>query len=225
MSDQGDRRGGARCGRHGRRPGAPPPGVLRCLAWQRDCVADVARVMNAVAGWLFIVCAFFVTADVLGRKLFGVTSQGTTEITGYMLAFGIAWGLAHALATRTHIRVDMLVAKMPLALRGPMHALALAFLVVLAFFMTWRGWAVVLESWEFGARDTSALSIPLIVPQACWAIGITVFFVLTVAMLAEVVVLLVLGRGDRVDEMLGSRTLEEETAEALEAAHMAEGGP
>lgn len=196
--------------------------VVRYLVWQRAWIERAARVMNAIAGWLFIVCACFVTFDVLSRKLVGVTSQGTTEITGYILAFGISWGLAHALATRSHIRVDMLVARMPLGLRGPMHALALAFLVVLAFFMTWRGWAVVAESWEFGARDTSALSIPLIVPQALWAFGITVFFVLAAAMLVEVLLLLALGRRAAVDRLLGSRTLEEETAEALEAAHMAE---
>jgi hypothetical protein len=43
-------------------------------------------------------------------------------------------------------------------------------------------------------------------------------------MLLEVLVLLARGRADRVDGMLGSRTLQEETAEALEAAHMAEPG-
>lgn len=178
--------------------------------------------MNYAAGWLYILCALFVTLDVVGRKLVGVTSQGTTEITGYMLAFGISWSLAHALATRSHIRVDMLVARMPLGLRAPMHGLALAFLAVMAFFFVWRAWAVVGESWEFGAKDTSALSIPLIVPQGLWAFGITVFFLLTVVMLLEVVTLLALRRASVVDRMLGARTLDEETAEALEAAHMGE---
>jgi len=111
---------------------------------------------------------------------------------------------------------------MPLGLRAPMHGLALAFLAVMAFFFVWRAWAVVLESWEFGAKDTSALSIPLIVPQGLWAFGITVFFLLTVVMLLEVMLLVVLGRAAVVDRMLGARTLDEETAEALEAAHMGE---
>lgn len=182
----------------------------------------VAAVMNAVAGWLFVVCALFVTFDVLGRKFFGVTSQGTTEITGYMLAFGIAWSLAHGLGTRSHIRVDMLVNRMPLAVRAAMHVLALAFLAVMSFFFVWRGWAVVLESWEFNAKDTSALSVPLIVPQGLWAVGLTMFFVLTVVTLAEAVVLLALRRLRSIDHLLGSRTLAEETKEALEAAGMIE---
>jgi TRAP-type C4-dicarboxylate transport system permease small subunit len=181
--------------------------------------------MNAVAGWVFILCAFFVTVDVIGRKVLGMTTRATTEITGYMLAFGIAWGLSHALATRSHIRVDMLVMKMPLRVRAPMHALALGCLVVLAFFFAWRGWAMVLESWEFRAVDTSALSIPLIAPQGFWALGLTVFFVLAVVLFVEVLALLVRGRFDQVDRMLGSRTLMEEATEALEAAHMGEQDP
>ncbi len=202
------------------RPGSAA-GVLAGLGRQRSRIERIGYVMNCAAGWLFIVCAFFVTFDVLGRKFFGVSSQGTTEVTGYMLACGITWGLTHALTTRSHIRVDMLVQKMPLGLRVYMHALALAFLAVMVFFFVWRGWAMVLESWEFGARDTSALSIPLIVPQGLWAIGITAFFALTLVMLVEVLVLLAVGGREQVDRMLGSRTLEEETAEALEAAGMA----
>jgi TRAP-type C4-dicarboxylate transport system permease small subunit len=194
--------------------------MLATLARLRRVVERTAGVMNYAAGWLFIVCAFFVTFDVIGRKLVGVTSQGTTEITGYMLACGITWGLAHALATRSHIRVDMLVSKLPLGLRAPMHVLALSFLTVMIFFVVWRAWAVVFESWEFGARDTSALSIPLIGPQGLWALGITVFFALIVVMLAEVLILLARRRVETIDRMLGARSLEEETAEARAAAQL-----
>src|SRR6266849_6578616 len=177
--------------------------LLARLDRLRDANERVGHVMNDVAGWLFVVCSLFVSFDVLARKFFNVSSRATVELTGYMLAFGIAWGLCDALTTRAHIRV---------------HGLALAFLALLAFFFVWRGWAVVHDSWEFGAHDSSALTIPLVVPQALWAFGITAFFALTVIMLAEVVILLTLGRRADVDRMLGPRTLAEEAEEALEAA-------
>src|SRR6266700_3293758 len=192
--------------------------LLAGLDRLRQANERLGRFMNAAAGWLFVVCSLFVSFDVLARKFFNVSSRATVELTGYMLAFGIAWGLCDALTTRAHIRVDVLVTKMPLRLRAFMHALALAFLALLAFFFVWRGWAVVHDSWEFGAHDSSALTIPLVVPQALWAFGITVFFALTVIMLAEVVILLTLGRRAEVDRMLGPRTLVEEAEEALEAA-------
>ena len=185
----------------------------------------VARLMNAAAGWLFIVCALFVTFDVLGRKFFSISSKATVELTGYMLAFGVAWGLTEALTSRAHIRVDVLVTRMPLAIRAWMHALALTFLGILGFFLTWRGWAMVHDSWDLDSHDASALAIPLIYPQGAWALGITVFFALIVVMWLEVVVLLARRRGDVVDHLLGARTLQEEAAEAVEAAHMADVEP
>ena len=192
--------------------------LLAALERVRGANERVGRIMNDVAGWMFVACSLFVSFDVLARKFFNVSSRATVELTGYMLAFGIAWGLCDALTTRAHIRVDVLVTRMPLAIRVWMHGLALAFLALLAFFFVWRAWAVVHDSWEFGAHDSSALTIPLVVPQGLWAFGLTVFFALTVIMLAEVVILLMLGRRAAVDRMLGPRTLAEEADEALEAA-------
>ena len=195
--------------------------MLAVLDRLRAWIERLGYVMGCAGGWLFVVCAFFITLDVLGRKFFGVSSKATVELTGYMLAFGIAWGLTDALTTRCHVRVDVLVTGMPQGLRAYMHALALAFLVVLNFFFVWRGWAVVEESWMFGAHDSSAITTPLIIPQGLWAAGMTVFLFLSVTMLLEVIVLLVLGERERVDRLLGPRTLAEETAEALEAAAIA----
>ena len=133
---------------------------------------------------------------------------------------GIAWGLTDALSTRSHIRVDVLVTRLPPAIRAYMHALALVFLAFLNFFFSWRSWAMVNDAWLFGSRDSSALRTPLIIPQALWAVGITIFFLLTVVMLVEVILLLALGQRGHVDRLLGPRTLDEETTEALEAAGM-----
>jgi len=192
--------------------------LLAVLGRLRAANEYVGRLMNDAAGWLFVVCALFVSFDVLARKFLNVSSRATVELTGYMLAFGLAWGLCDALTTRAHIRVDVLVTRMPLRVRVWMHGLALTFLAVLAFFFMWRAWAVVHDSWEFNTHDSSALTIPLVVPQALWALGITAFFVLTLLMLAEAVILLTLGRRAEVDRMLGARTLTEEAEEALEAA-------
>ena len=82
--------------------------------------------MGYVAGWGFILCAAFITFDVIARRFFGFSSQATTELTGYALAFGISWALAHALTTRAHIRIDVLINHLPDRLRFPMHLLSLA---------------------------------------------------------------------------------------------------
>lgn len=195
--------------------------MLGALDSLRRGIDRLGHLMSCVAGWLFVVAALFITFDVVSRKFFGFSSQATVELTGYMLAFGIAWGLTETLTTRSHIRVDVLLTRLPVGARAYMHALALAFLAFLGFFLVWRCWGVVGDSWLFGARDSSALATPLIVPQGLWALGITIFFVLTVVMLLEVLLLLALRRRHDIDRLLGPRTVAEETAEALEAAGMA----
>ncbi|MFC7539518.1 TRAP transporter small permease subunit [Siccirubricoccus deserti] len=171
----------------------------------------------------YIACALFITADVVGRQ-FGYSSASTIEITGYMLATGIAWGLAHALARRAHIRVDVWVNRLPLKLRAVLHLLALLLLGGFAAFCAWSALALVDESLLFDAHDNSALRVPLVVPQGIWTFGILAFCVMILMLALECALSLLLGRPEELDRLLGARTLEDETAEALEAVEMARGG-
>lgn len=179
--------------------------------------------MAWLAGWNYIACALFITGDVLGRNLFGVSSAATVEITGYMLACGIAWGLAHTLACRAHIRVDVLVTRLPVRLRAPLHIFSLLLLAGFALFIAWAAWALVDESALFDAHDNSALRVPLIIPQGIWAVGISAFALMCAVLLLESTLALLTGEGERLDGLLGSRTLHDETEEALEAVAMARG--
>ncbi len=66
--------------------------ALRAAQRLRAGAAMLAAVMAHVAGWNYVACALFITFDVVARSLFGFSSKATIEITGYMLAGGIAWG-------------------------------------------------------------------------------------------------------------------------------------
>ena len=101
-------------------------GLIAAASFCRRAVARLGTLMGYVAGWGFILCAAFITFDVIARRFFGFSSQATTELTGYALAFGISWALAHALTTRAHIRIDVLINHLPDRLRYPMHLLSLA---------------------------------------------------------------------------------------------------
>jgi TRAP-type mannitol/chloroaromatic compound transport system permease small subunit len=188
-------------------------------------IERLGHLMGSLAGWMYLLCAFFIAFDVVSRRFLGFSSQGTTEISSYMLAFGISWALADVLATKGHIRVDVLVMRLPIRMRAYLHVLALTFLTVLGVLFARRAWDVFLESWEFGAKDTSALSIPLIIPQGFWAVGISVFCALTVMMWLEMLLLLLLAQQAAVDQRLGARSIEEETEEALEAVGLAHAVP
>ncbi len=79
----------------GRRPARNPDGLCRRLGLPRHFR--------------------LITFDVLGRRFFGISTQATTELSGYALAFGMAWGLAHTLSMRAHVRIDVVVNLFPRA--------------------------------------------------------------------------------------------------------------
>jgi TRAP-type C4-dicarboxylate transport system permease small subunit len=191
--------------------------LIAAAAFLRRLVARLATIMGYLAGWGFILCAGFITFDVLARRFFGFSSQSTTEITGYALAFGISWALAHTLAARAHVRIDVLINHLPAAIRYPMHLLSLATLGVFVGFVAWGAYALVDESLLFGATDISLLRTPLWIPQGLWGFGIGVFLVLIVVMFIESALLVAAGRGAEAEARLHARTYDEEAAEALEA--------
>ncbi len=194
-------------------PGAATGALIRT----NRMIDALARLMNRCAGWMFVLCAFFITFDVLARKFLGFSSQSTTELSGYMLGVGIAWGLSGALEARTHVRIDILIQKVPPRIRGYLHWVALATLAVFAGFLVYGAWHTTMESWDFKATDNSLLKTPLIIPQGLWLIGIGVFGVMAVLRVLEVALLLPRGDIDAIEHLTGPRSYIEEADEALEA--------
>ena len=191
--------------------------MLNAITTLRRAVAALAHLMGLVAGWGFVLCAFFIAAEVLSRAFLRVSTGSTTEITGYMLAFGLSWGLGHALTQRSHVRIDMLVNRLPQPARIPLHLLSLAALAVFIGFVAKGAYDLVDESLLFNATDISALRIPLAIPQGLSAFGLAVFLLLIILMLIENALLALAGDARAVERNLTTRTYDEEAAEALEA--------
>ena len=195
----------------------PARAALKAVGRVNRLIDMLARWMTRCAGWLFVLCALFITFDVLARKFLGFSSQSTTELSGYMLGVGIAWGLAGALEARTHVRIDILIQKVPPRWRGYLHWLALASLVVFAGFLLYGAWHTTMESWDFKATDNSLLKTPLVIPQGLWLIGIGVFGAMAALRLLEVALLLPKGDIQAIEHLTGPRSYVEEADEALEA--------
>jgi TRAP-type C4-dicarboxylate transport system permease small subunit len=196
--------------------------LVDAASFCRRMVARLGTLMGYVAGWGFILCSVFITFDVLARRFAGFSSQATTELTGYTLAFGISWGLAHALTMRAHIRIDVLINYLPDRLRYLMHLLSLVALAAFMGFIAKGAWDLVDESILFGATDISVLQTPLWIPQGLWALGIVVFLALILLIILENVLLVLSGRGREAEALVHMRTYQEEVDEALEATGLAD---
>lgn len=191
--------------------------LIEAAATGRRSVQRLGRAMGLVAGWGFIGVAGLITFDVLARRFLGFSTQATTELSGYVLAFGIAWGLAHTLSARAHVRIDVIVNMFPARVRTWLHLTSLAFLGVLVGYLFYGAVLLVQESLLFNATDISVIRTPLAIPQGLWVAGIGMLLVLVLVMFAEGLLLALAGRGAETEAMLSTRSYQEEVAETLEA--------
>jgi TRAP-type C4-dicarboxylate transport system permease small subunit len=121
--------------------------------------------------------------------------------------------------------VDVFMMRLPLGLRAWLHLFSLALLLGLGIFFAWAALELVDESALFNAHDNSALRIEMIWPQGIWAVGIISFAVMALVLMLEASLSILAGEPEALDTLLGSRTLHDETEEALQAVAMAHEGP
>lgn len=178
----------------------------------------------STAGWAYLLITALICFDIGARRLLGFSSGATTELTGYLMAVGMSWGLAGTLYERGHVRIDVLVQKLPLRVRVWLHLVALALLTVSSGFFVYGSFSLVRDSFAFGATDLSSFQVPLAIPQGLWAAGLALLLLACVAIGARALRDLAAGQPQRVDEALMARSYVEEAEETLEAVGMAEHG-
>ena len=184
-------------------------------AWR--VLERASQLALSVAGWCYMGITLLICFDVIARRMLGFSSGATSELSGYLLALGLSWGLAATLIERSHVRIDMLVQRLRLGIRSWLHFAGIVLLAIVAGFFAWGAAALALDSWQIRATDVSQLSTPLVLPQAGWALGFGLLFVVALA-LAVRAGLGVWGRRDsEVERLLAARTYEEEVEETLEA--------
>ncbi|MGJ7579945.1 TRAP transporter small permease subunit [Variovorax sp. RHLX14] len=191
--------------------------MFRALEW-------VSAKAMTIAGWCYLLITLLICFDIAARRLLGFSSEATTEVTGYLMAIGMSWGLAGTLFERGHVRIDVLVQKMPLKVRVWLHLASLSALVVASGFFAFGAFSLAKDSFDFGATDLSAMHTPLAIPQGLWAGGLMLLLLAGVALAARAVRQLAVGDADGMDRMLMARTYIDEAAETLEAVAEAQQG-
>lgn len=175
--------------------------------------ATLSRVADwtvLASGWWLIALSLATCVEMLGRKMFSFSLQGIDEIGSYTYGIVGAFGFAHALITRSHVRVDFLLSRFPLKVRALLNLLAMLSLAAFAALCVWRGWNVVLESRELGATAATPLATPMWIPQSIWLAGYLMFALVAAWAAIDALRIFAAGRTDELNDRFGPQTLEEE---------------
>jgi TRAP-type C4-dicarboxylate transport system permease small subunit len=144
-------------------------------------VRRLADGLAILTGWALFLYCFAVGVEILGRKYFGFSLQGVDEIGGYLMALIVAVGFTCALYADAHIRIDILLPRLPRTLTLWLNAATQATLIGFAFFLVWQGSDVLAASYRMKAVAPTPLQTPLAVPQAIWVAGLVLFLFAAIA--------------------------------------------
>jgi len=122
----------------------------------RKWIQRTTRFLSNVGMFLLIPMMLLTTGEVVGRAVWSKPIPGSMELSSYMLAVFVLLGIAYTHQVRGHVRVSMLVSKLP----GSVGLALDIFTTLLSLFiiavMAWQGWVVGME--ELAVSDT--LRIP-----------------------------------------------------------------
>jgi TRAP-type C4-dicarboxylate transport system permease small subunit len=187
-----------------------------------DGLDRVATLLAFLAGASVLILSLLITADVVARKLFGVSFQGTDEIGGYVLAMVGSLGMVHVLNRRGFTRIDLLFRFLPVPVRRGLHVAAYLSLAGVVVFFATHALRTLDETLLFDSRSMSPLQTPMWIPQGLWSFGM-VFFALMTVLHALRASLLVFIDPAQIDRDYGATQLEDEVEEyTARPGHLAE---
>ena len=169
-------------------------------------------------GLMMLAAAVVIGVEVVLRKMFLVSLGGADEMASYALAIGTVWALSFALIERVHIRVDALYMRLPNRIGAAFDILALVSVLAFAGVLTWFAAHVLRTSWNFGATANTPIGTPLWIPQGLWVVGLALFVVTAVVLIARTSAAFLAGDIAAVSRIAGTRSIKEELNE--EIAHV-----
>lgn len=148
-----------------------------------NLITRAATFFARAGGVMIILIALAVAVDVVSRNLTGGTVLNSFELSAYLFAVAVTFGMSYTALAGAHIRVDVLLPHLPLPVRRLLDFSAFVSMAGLALVFAYCAVELTLESLAKGVTSSSAAAVPLGLPQMVWAAGL-VIFALTACLLA-----------------------------------------
>lgn len=139
---------------------------------------------------LCLICTL-ITAQILGRladmvaarlgmNSLGLTIPGLADVSGFLLVGASFLGLAYTFVHGGHIRVALLIGRLPSHVRVFIELWCLSLALLLCSYLAYYEYRLLADSIAFGETSYGLVPIPLWLPQSAMLLG-TVLFCLALA--------------------------------------------
>lgn len=92
-----------------------------------------------IAAALLIVIAVSITYDSVGRAAFSHPTVWASEVATNAMVAAVFLGIPYALHAHHHVRVDILLVRLPPAWRSVLERMSMGIVAVFALILTWKG--------------------------------------------------------------------------------------
>jgi len=151
-----------------------------------NLIVALARGSGAIAALTVLAMTLLITTDVVLRGAVNESLIWVPEIVGYLMVALIFLSLGEAMLAGSHIRIDLVVDRLPKHLRDRIELATLALSTGVTAFFTWHGFATMLRSYQYGRRDAfGALATPLFIPQTAIPVGLLILTLVLTALLCR----------------------------------------
>ncbi len=140
----------------------------------RKVLEGLFRLSELLAALMGLFILLVILAQVAGRYL-GFVVPSALEMAGFATAGLIFLGLAPTLRAGGHIRVRVLLERLPKPAKRWAESMALGLGLLATLYATWHAWLRVGESYRYGDLAPGLLPLPLWLPQSFLAAGLTFF--------------------------------------------------
>lgn len=143
--------------------------------------------MAWVCGLELLLLGFFITYQVIARKLGWVMAPATDVMSGYVLAMAATWAFSYSLRSGSHVRIDVLLPYMSKPIRAIADWAAVFAVAFFAYITAWKMWGNVVDNYTRGVVTNDYPLTPLFIPKIVVALGFTLLVITAVQMMLSLI--------------------------------------
>ena len=144
-------------------------------------------IMAWVCGLELLLLGFFITYQVIARKLGWVMAPATDVMSGYVLAMAATWAFSYSLRSGSHVRIDVLLPYMSKNIRAIADWTAVLAVAFFAYITTWKMWGNVVDNYTRGVVTNDYPLTPLFIPKIVVALGFSLLVITAVQMMLSMI--------------------------------------
>lgn len=112
----------------------------------------ISMILQGVGAGVLAVMMFLTASDVTLRQ-FKLPIMGTDDITAFLMAILISFGLAYCTIKKGHVQVDFIVERLPARTQAIINSITTLLSFVICVLITWQSFANMISVYKSGATS------------------------------------------------------------------------